>query len=427
MNQQFYGWKLLAVLWVIMAASTGFAVFGASIMNTYMMTEMQLDRKSLGLAFASMGLCMGLISPLVGYSVQRWGARMMLSIGTLLAALAALAMATVVSTLVHVVIVYGLIMGCAIGLGGTIPAQTLASYWFRRRLALAMTIILTGGTIGGFVATPLLTMVTEASGGNWRMGWFVVAAVCAVAFLCALFLIRNKPADLGQVQDGVSEEAGSGAKAGSQPKRGVYRTTDDWTLRQAIWHKSFWLMVLGVISGNCALGIMLAHGVAHFKDLGHSPTMAAMFISVLVITGLVGKGIFAICGDRVETRFLWSGALMAIATGMALVVTATSEAALYATALLIGAGASVVTLGMFTMAVNYFGKSSYASIVGVVRLMLTLFGAITQVLTGMAFDHLGSYAMAFYPIAALCIVGGLVMPFVVPSERPLATARAEAC
>ena len=94
MNQQFYGWKLIAALWFILAFVIGFTGYGGIIINTHMITEMHLDRKSLGIATGSFALCMGLFSPLAGFCVHRWGARITLSMGTLMAALGALAMAT---------------------------------------------------------------------------------------------------------------------------------------------------------------------------------------------------------------------------------------------------------------------------------------------------------------------------------------------
>jgi len=418
MNQQFYRWKLLAVLWVIMALTTGFISFGGSIMNTHMMTDLQMDRKSLGLAFASMGLCMGFISPLVGYCVNKWGARATLSSGQLLAALGALALATLVNSLVGIVIVYGLVMGCAVAMGGTIPAQTLTNYWFKRRLALAMMVVLTGSSIGGFIATPLLTKVILAYDGNWRVGWVVVAAVCVVSFCCTILFVKNKPSDIGQAQDGVVVgDAQLDAEAGLQSAPRVYKTTEDWTVGEAVRHPTFWLMITGLICGMSAFGMMIAHGVAHFKDLGHSSVMAAMFLSILVVSGLIGKALFAILGDRIEPRFLWSAAQVVVAIGMALGVTATSDTAMYTAAVLLGSGASVISLGMFTLTANYFGETAYAPILGVARLFLTLAPAAMTVLAGVVFDHFGSYALAFYSTAGICFLGGLVMPFVSPPVR----------
>ena len=111
MNQSFYGWKLLAAVWVILALTMGFAVYGGTIMNTTMITEMHWDRKSLGLVAGSFALFLGLISPLTGFLVHKLGAKIAFSIGAVIVALGALAMATIVNSVVGAAIGFGLVMG----------------------------------------------------------------------------------------------------------------------------------------------------------------------------------------------------------------------------------------------------------------------------------------------------------------------------
>lgn len=420
MNKKFYGWQLLAVMCVIHAFAMGFPAYAGSIMNTYMMAELSLDRKSLGLATASFGLCMGLFSPLSGYCVHRWGPRAMLSAGTLMMALGALALATTVSTLLGVLITYRLFMGCAGAMSGGVPTSTVTSHWFRKRLALALTILTAGASMGGFVATPLLARVIMASNENWRMGWWVVAGVCTVAFICAILLVRNKPADIGQVQDGPAADTRSDTRTEGPKASSVYRTTEDWSFREVVRHPGFWLMIFGVVCATSATGMMFGHGVVHFRDLGHSPAMAAMFLSTLIFAGLGGKGIFALLGDRMEPRYLWGAGLILAAMGMTLVVNATSTVALYASAILLGAGPAIGTPSMFTLLANYYGKDPYAQLMGATGLFLTLASSTVSVLAGIVFDHSGSYAWAFYPAAAVFLLCGLVMSFVPPPVRKLA-------
>lgn len=127
-----------------------------------------------------------------------------------------------------------------------------------------MTIVVTGSTIGGFVAVPLLAQVIETTGSNWRMGWFVVVAVCAVAFCCSILFVRNKPADIGQTEDGAVEEVNSqsDARTVSPSNSTVYKTTEDWTVREAVWHPTFWLLMVGLVSGMSAYGMMIGQGVS---------------------------------------------------------------------------------------------------------------------------------------------------------------------
>src|SRR5690606_10514336 len=201
----FYGWKLLAAMWVITGVSSGFTYYGGNIMNSHMAVEMNLDRKSLGMAFGTFALCMGLTVPLVGFCVNRWGPRRMLCIGTLLAGLGALAMALLVEDMTGVLLAYGLVMGIGASMSGMLPAQTLVTHWFRQRVALAMTIMLTGTATGGLIAAPLFENVIVAFGGDWRTGWVAMSIACAVSCVVATIFVRDRPADLGQFQDGIVE------------------------------------------------------------------------------------------------------------------------------------------------------------------------------------------------------------------------------
>lgn len=137
-----------------------------------------------------------------------------------------------------------------------------------------------------------------------------------------------------------------------------------------------------------------------------------MFMSILPISGLLGKVVTGTLGDRIEPRFIWGASMVCMAIGMAIGVKATTNIELYATAILLGAGNAAAYVCMITLLANYYGQTSYASLMGVVFVFLTLVASTVPILGGMVFDHFGSYALAFYPAAAICFLGGLVMPFV---------------
>jgi hypothetical protein len=108
-----------------------------------------------------------------------------------------------------------------------------------------------------------------------------------------------------------------------------------------------------------------------------------------------------------------------MAIGMAMVVDATSSFELYASAIMMGASVSVGTLSMFTLAVSYYGRTAYPPLMGVIGLFLALAPSIMAVAAGAVFDHFGSYALAFYTEAGLCVLAALMMPFAVPGKQPV--------
>lgn len=409
-----YGWKLLAALCLVTAINTGFTYFGGSIMNSHMAAELHLDRKSLGLAFGAFGLCMGLALPLVGFCVTRWGARRSLMAGALLTSLGALAMGLWVSSMTGVLIAYGLMLGVGSSLGGLLPAETLIAHWFRKRLALAVTAMLSGTAIGGIIAAPLFESIITAWGGNWRAGWIAMAVACLCALGVIALFVHAAPTDAAPARDG-AVAGGAPATAMDAPSTaGVYKTDKDWSTRDALRQSSWWLLILGTICSLATFGMMVGHGVVHFRDLGHDAGTSAMFLAFLPLMGFVGKLVVGALGDRLEPRFIWGGAMVLMACGMAVGVTAHSTLALYVVAFLLGAGDSAAYPCMVTLLINYFGKRAYASLMGVMLLIGTLAAAIGSLLAGIVFDHFGSYAFAFYPTAAVCLLVGLMMPFAKP-------------
>ena len=43
----FYGWQLLAVLWVVLLVNLAFPAYGSTVINTYMAADLHLDREML--------------------------------------------------------------------------------------------------------------------------------------------------------------------------------------------------------------------------------------------------------------------------------------------------------------------------------------------------------------------------------------------
>jgi len=419
MNQQFYGWKLTMVLWGISVLVLGFTSYGGPVMNTFMVTELHLDRKSLALATGAFPVCMGLASPLAGYVVSRWGARATLSAGILLAGLGSLALATVVNSVAGVMVAYGVIVGSATAIGGQVPCNAVIGYWFRKRLALALAIVSTGTSVGGFLASPLVTKVIMAAGGNWRAGWFVVAATCALAFIISILFVRNKPSDLGQLQDGIRDDSVQADAPNVKPASCVYKTAKDWMFREAVRNPVFWMMIVSLGVSTSVWGILVGHGMAFFNDLGHPPQAGAVFLSCLIFSGLGGKASFAALGDRIEPRFLWSASLLAIGAAMLMVANTTSALELYACAIVLGAMAPVGMLSMFALTANYYGETAYASLMGVTGLFMVLVPSGVGFVAGMVFDHFGSYLLAFNTEAGFGILAGLMMPFAITARQPV--------
>src|SRR5579863_10685450 len=201
-NGRFYGWKLLAACWFIMFLNLGIPAYGASGLNALMAPALHLDRRALGLLFSAYMIMSGLPGPLVAVSVNRLGVRRTLMLGSVFLIVGALLMGTLVNSFWYAVLAFGLLVGGGVATGAALATQAGLARWFVRRRALVLSILYSSGAVGGFVSGRLLDRVVTLAGGNWRAGWWVIAALSALACIVAALFVKESPADLGQAPDG---------------------------------------------------------------------------------------------------------------------------------------------------------------------------------------------------------------------------------
>ena len=322
----FYGWKLLAATWIIVVANCGFPLMGASVANPYMAVDLHFSRSTLGFAFGVFQWMGGLPGPLVALCVNKRGARFTLLLGSLLLVAGSILMAQFVRTSIQVVIVFGVVVGLGFITGGPLAAQPCIARWFVDRRALAISLLLTGGPIGAFVAPPVLTWLIQRAHGNWHAAWWLIAALGAVSALMAALFVKESPAAVGQLPDGASAASLAAAAAAPAAKRPVFRTTEEWTFAEVLRTPALWLILISALGVSAAYYLFLAHGVMHLRDLGYSPAQAAASFSVLALFQLLGMLLVAALGDRIEPRLIMAMSLLVSGLGMMMALKPTGPA-----------------------------------------------------------------------------------------------------
>lgn len=408
-QKMFYGWKILIVFWLLLAVNLGFTTYGASILNTAMAEAERFDAKGLGLAFSAFMLMLGLPAPLVAITLNRLGLRASIIIGTILIVAGAVAMATIVRTPLAAAIAYGLTLGMGVAFGGTLPTQVGIGRWFVRRRAMALSIMFSANGIGGLIAAPILNQIITIS-GDWRAGWLVLAFLSLIVGLAALVVVRENPASVGQLPDG-------GEQRGAAPPPRVHITAIDFTVAQAIRTRAYWCLAVASGLNFIGLSLVLSHGVANLRSLGHTQSEAALAVSLLSGATLLGKLLLGLPGDRVEPQRLWVVASLLIALGIATAPFATTVPMMLAYALLFGMGFGGYLVMQSATMLNYFGIKPFASLVSVILLVQTGASAAVPFAAGALQSHFGGYFPVFIGAATLAL---LAVPLLILAKPPLA-------
>jgi sugar phosphate permease len=309
-------------------------------------------------------------------------------------------------------------VGTGCGWVATVPTQACIAVWFTKKRAFAMSVVLTGAGVGGFIAAPLLTRVIAAYEGNWRIGWYLLFGAGAVAALLSLLFVKDRPSECGQLPEGGTAEAAPRKEARDTviARLPVHRTTHNWTVRQAVGVRAMWLIGLAAVGVIMPETAVLAHGVSHLRDLGHSPGEAAGAIGLVALGSIAGKLTGGFLCDRFEPRYVWCACNVVTGLGILVVTHASGVGAMYLFVLLMGIGGGASLSCWSPMVANYFGPAAVAPILGAQYPVNNVFAAAAPYLVGAVYDAQKSYTTAFYAVAVIAICSGLLLLAAAPPD-----------
>jgi MFS family permease len=397
---RFYGWKLAILLFFAMAINTALPIYGLGLLNVHMADELGFNRATLGTAFAVFMLMTGLPGPLTAKLIDAAGIRWTLVTGNLMLLIGAVAMATVATSPFLLILFAGVIIGSSSAIGGPISIQASVTRWFSRRRALAMGIVLAGGSVTGMVFPPLLEHFV--SSGGWRSGWWLVASLAGLVTLAIILFFREYPEDIGQTIDGYPVDYGAAEQHTPARLSRVYQTDEEWTFRDVIRSKTFWLLLACSTGVSAVYTIFHAQAVLQIRDLGFSTQTAAYLISMSVAAGFVAHALVSFLGDRIDPKKMWAASLLSQGIGIGLFAGGGEEWLLYPAIICVGIGNSGAILSLIMTFSNWFGARAAPFVFGFGSAFSAACGALAPIAAGYSYDISGSFAPVFYGISVTC-------------------------
>lgn len=360
----------------------------------------------------------GLTAPFAAALMERFGVRQVVSVALVLVAVGA--GSTVFMTAVwQLVLLWGVVVGLGTGSMAMALVATVVNRWFVARRGLVSGILTAATATGQLIFLPLVAAVVEA--GGWRPA-ALVTAVAALAVVPVVWLfLRNTPAEAGVLPYGGTE---ADVVA---PRRTGAAALALRSLAEASRTGTFWLLVGGFfVCGATTAGLIQSHFVPAAHDHGMPATTAASLLALVGVFDLVGTICSGWLTDRVDPRLLLGVYYGLRAVSLALLPP------LFGTDLNASMLAFVVFYGLdwvatvpptMALAREAFGASA-AVVFGWVFASHQLGAAFAALVAGLVRDALGSYDLAWYGGAVLCVVAaGLSLAI---RRRPARTAAAPA-
>jgi MFS family permease len=414
-QRSFYGWTALAGAMLVSFGMVGSTITSYGVFLPVMCQQLEWSRSALSGPYTAFWAVVGVLGPVAGISISRFGSRKNILFGNLAIVLGLLAM-SLTSEVWQVYLFFSIMAGTGQGFGTFIAMTTVANNWFVRRRSLAMGLLTAAGGIGGLTLPPFISRLISSVG--WQLAWVYLASIHAVLVLfVAGLLIRNKPEDLGQLPDGGDNEGDKEPGAGDPALRRVYQTAVDWRVSNALRTPALWLIVTFVSAHLFSLNFITLHQVAYLQDLGFSPMTAATTVGVLAGMSVIGQLLCGTLGIRFEGRYLTAACLVSFAIGLTILMNARALPFVYLHTVLSGIGYGGLIMLQPVLIGAYYGRAHYSRIIGWTVPVTTIFSSVSPVLAGLIYDAVGSYTPSF--IISIILLGvGLVCALLARPPRP---------
>jgi MFS family permease len=417
-ERKFYGWKLVGVLFSLDFINMGFPYYGGTIINSYMIRSVAMKRSTLGLGFTILNLFVGIAALFVAMAIVRFGIRKTFMIGSCTIGISALFLGFVASKPLHYLVAFGVVTGTGMSFGTLVPAATGVTRWFHRYRGAMMGLTLSASGVSGFFLPPLLDKLLREGGGNWHVGWRIVADAMVVSGLIAFLSVRESPESMGQTVDGLP------AEQQSQPSRtDALATKYDWTAGEALGTSAYWLVAIAGIAATFPYFLFIAHWVEHLTGVGITPAKASLGISLLTVGTLAGRWFGGLLMDYLNARlvFVLGASLYFISSYLAFTSNAEALKLAYVASALQGIAYGWTYSCTNTMVGHYYGREAYPKLSGMYIFLTSAIASPAGLVGGMIFDRYGSYVKSFELDAVLAIIAILAILFATmptPREKP---------
>lgn len=380
----YYGWIVVAVAFAIIMVTAGVRSTPALFIRPFE-DEFGWDRAGIALAVSINLLLFGLVAPVAGRLIDRYGSRLVV-LGSL-----PLLGAGVVGTLFmreiwQLHLLWGVVVGVGSGAGGSMLSATVAARWFSTRRGLVTGILGAATSAGQLVWFPLLMTLIVTDG--WRGASLAVVIALLALIPIAYFLMKDEP----------EEAMGPAGRMPPPPERAV-------PVSHAAGTMDFWLLATSMfVCGATTQGLIGTHLIPHSLDHGIPEVGAAGAIGVMGMMNFVGTALSGWLTDRWDKRKLLAAYYFFRGVSLFLLPWVSDFSGLAIFAVIYGLDWFATLPPTVGLIADRFGRRSVGGVYGWVFLSHQVGSAAAAYLAGAVRVWMGDYGLAFLAAGTLAVV-----------------------
>jgi MFS family permease len=394
-NKFYYGWVIVAISFIMLLMTSGivmsFGVFMKSLVE-----EFSWDRTAVSLAVATFMIVQGILSPMVGRFIDRYGPRKVIAIGVLVLGLT-MVLFSYVNSYPSFFITFGILAAVGYSTTTLMTNSVLVSKWFTEKKGLALGISTTGFPLGPLVFAPLIGYFIFRF--DWRVTVFGLGLLLLL-LLMPLVIIFVKEKDAPKS----SETAGK-----DQVKEII-------TFKKLLGNNHYLKLAGAYFGCGFTMALVSTHFPIHAIGLGLTDLVAATAFGLMggfAVFGTISAGALS---DKYGRKNLLAAVYFTRCLALSTFVFATNPTMLYIGAVIFGI--SWTATGPLTTAItgDIWGTKVMGTVFGYIFLFHQFGAAAGAYLGGIVFDYSNSYQMAFLLGALILLISAVSSYFIDESK-----------
>jgi MFS family permease len=389
----YYGYVIVLASFIIFLMSLGihycFGVFFKPVLNEFGWT-----RAAISGAYSLNMILAGALGIVAGRLSDRFGPRLVLTVGGLLIGLGYLLMSWV-NSIWQIYLFFGILV--SVGEGGMfVPLMSTVAKWFVKGRGLASGIAVSGVAFG-IIVMPLLSNLL-ISNYSWRTSYIVLGLAAIFSIGIVSQFMRRAP----------NQQLNTDNTAGAVVIDTPILHVQEPSLWEALRTRQFITACVIFLFFGFGVHTTMVHIVAHATDIGFSATTAALILSVIGFVSAGGKIAMGGLGDKIGNR----NTVIIICTLAGLAFLWLRFAGelwmLYLFAVVFGISYGGFSSLQSPLVADLFGLRSHGAIFGSIAFFGSVGSALGSLAAGRIFDATGSYNWAFM-LCVMLLITSLIL------------------
>ena len=408
-NGLHYAWIIAGVTFMTLLVTAGIRST-PGILIVPLEHEFGWSRATISVAVSVNLLLYGLMGPFAAAFFDKFGVRRTMVVALLLLALGVSA-TTFITQPWHMVLIWGVVVGCGAGMTAYSLSATVVSRWFSKSQGTVLGVLTASAATGQLLFLPILAQLAHHHG--WRQAAFAIACAALAVLPLVLVLMRNYPKDKGILPYGETDEELMPVVHTTGPLNQNPFHVAILGLQRGLVSSDFWLLAGSFfVCGASTNGLIGTHLIPACVDHGIPEVRAAGLLAFMGILDLAGTTFSGWLSDRYNCRYLlfcYYGLRGLSLLGLPYAL-AGPEWGLTAFAIFYGLDWIATVPPTVKLTAEAFGRASVGVMFGWIFASHQVGAALAATFAGSVRTYLGDYMIAFLLSGIICLLAaGLVL------------------